>query len=339
MYIKRYTISALLLISFVGWYVYAYITQDKISIDFFGIPMPSLSVALWVIIPLLVLYVASVAHMAFYSLIGSFKLRKYEKDYEKIIDAIVDAYLGKKNRSYTFKTERYKLLGKLLDKTTIFPVGNIIGETNNEKIDSVLKAIEDIKNGEVVDLKKYNLLSQNELVIQNERNRYKKGAITADSILSNCTKYDDSLCKEVYVDFVKTASLHAIEKYKAYLTKESLYVILSRINAEENTLEISNDSLISLLKKLDLTKDDYIEISSVLSKSGMIPEQRMKLFETLSNENEDAMDAYLFTLFDLEMLAPADEILENSQPDEFKNFKAYRALKECNKNFSIYLFV
>jgi len=39
------------------------------------------------------------------------------------------------------------------------------------------------------------------------------------------------------------------------------------------------------------------------------------------------------------LLAPADEILENSQDDEYVNFKAYRALKACNKNFNINLFV
>ena len=70
-----------------------------------------------------------------------------------------------------------------------------------------------------------------------------------------------------------------------------------------------------------------------------MPEQRIKLFETLSNEKEEATDAYLFTLFDLEMLAPADEILESSQATEFVHFKAYRALKECNKNFNINLFI
>lgn len=71
----------------------------------------------------------------------------------------------------------------------------------------------------------------------------------------------------------------------------------------------------------------------------MIPEQRIKLFEMLSDENEEIIDAYLFTLFDLEMLSPANAILDNSQPTEYQNFKAYRALKESGHNFSIYLFV
>jgi hypothetical protein len=293
---------------------------------------------MWVSVPLLLLYLASVAHMAFYSLLGSFKLRKYEKDYEKIIDSIVEAYLGKKERNYTYKTQRYKLLGSLVDNTNLFPKNELVGSTNNEKINNVIKLIDDIKNGEVVDLKKYSLLPSNPMIIQNERNRYKKGDLSAETILSHSDKYDEVLCKEIYIEFVKTAQLYSIEKYKSFLTKESLFELLARINGDENTLEISNESLISIFKVIDLDKKDYLKISSALS-LGMIPEQRMKLFESLSDENEDAMDAYLFTLFDLELLAPADEILENTQSDEYLNFKAYRALKECNKNFNINLFV
>ncbi|MEA3370426.1 MAG: hypothetical protein U9Q40_03730 [Campylobacterota bacterium] len=338
MYIKRYTIASLILMALVGWYVYAYVTQDTIGIELFGILLPSLSVAVWVIIPLFVLYVASVLHMSFYSMLGGFKVRKYDKDYEKIIDAIVDAYLNKAVRNHAFKTPRYKLLGKLLDETTLFLKGDVAPTTDNEKINSVIKAVDSIKNGDVVDLKAYSLLSTNQLVIQNERNRYKKGDISSEDILSRSEKYAQELCEEVYSDFAKTASLNSLEKYKKFLTKDSLLEILSRINADENNIEISNESLMVLFSGLDFQLKDYLEVSRALSR-GMIPEQRIKLFETLSTTNEEAMDAYLYTLYDLEMLQPANEILDISQPNEYQNFKAYRALKECNKHFSIELFI
>lgn len=338
MHIKKYTIAALALIVLTGWYVYAFITQESVSIELFGIALPSLSIAMWVIVPLVLLYVASVIHMLFYSFMGNLKLRKYEKDYEKIVDSIVDAYLGKENRSHTFKTDRYKLLGALVDNATIFPVGELDTNIDNKKISEVLELINKIRSGEVVDLKKYSLPSFNQLAIQNERNRYKKGDISAEDIISHSNKYDESLCKDVYVDFVKEAPLSAIEKYKKYLTKEALFEILSRVNAEKNTLEVSNDSLISLFDELALSSSDYIKASQKLSK-GMIPEQRIKLFETLSNQNENIFEAYLFTLFDLEMLAPVKEILDNSQDNEYIQFKAYSSLRECGKHFDINLFI
>ena len=338
MYIKRYTIAAFILVILVGWYIYSFITQERISIDFFGVVLPSLSIAVWVVIPLVIFYIASVMHMAFYSMLGSLTHRKYDKDYERLVDAIVNAYLGKEDRHHSFKTSRYDLLGLIVDNTTVFPNDTLKADTSNEKINTVIKLIQDIKNGEVVELKKYSLSSNNPLVIQNNRNRYKSDIISAEDILSSSDKYDEKLCKEAYIDFVKIAPVYAIENYKNSLTKEALYVILSRVNADENSLEISNETLIMLFNCLDLTVKDYINISSSLSIQ-MLPEQRIKLFETISEDNEDAMEAYIFTLFDLEMLEAADEILEISQPDEYLNFKSYRALKECNKNFNINLFV
>ena len=339
MYIKRYTIAALILMGLLGAYVFSYVTQESMTLDFFGIPLPALSIAVWVVVPVGILYLASVVHMSFYSLLGSIKLRKYEKDFDKIIDAIVEAYLGKKSRSHTFKTERYTLLGTLLENTALFPLGNATELTGNEKIDGVLKIIESVKAGEIVDLKPFNLRNENELVLQNKRNKYKKGELTAETILSNGTKYADVLREEAFVDYVKTTAFSNIEKYKTLLTKESLYSIIARVNADEYTLDMNTEELLVLVKTLEFTNKEFIKLSSVVAKGGMIPEQRIRLFEMLSDENEDAIDAYLYTLFDLEMLAPVDEILDNAQDDEYQNFKAYRALKACNKNFSIELFV
>ena len=339
MYLKRYTVAAFIWIGLVGWYVYAYVTQTTVNIDFFGIPLPALSVALWVILPLVVLYLASVAHMAIYSMLGNFRLRKYDKDYEKIIDEIADTYLGKQERHYTFKTARYKLLGTLLENSIIYPKGDVRDKIKNEKIEKVIEAIETIKNGEVADLKRFNLRMDNELVIQNTRNMFKKGDLKAEDILSNEEKYSEDLRKEVYLEYIKTAPLANIEKYKVYLTKETLNTILSRINADENSLHIPNEDLVSLVESVEIDKKDFIELSMLLANAHMIPEDRIKLFEVLSEKNEDAIDAYIFTLYDLGMNSPADAILDNSQKDEYQNFKAYRALKECAKNFNIDIFV
>lgn len=338
MQIKKYTIASLIFIALVGWYVYAYITQESIGLDLFGVPLPSLSIALWVVVPLVILYFLSVLHIVFYSFVGTLKVRKYEKDYEKIMDSIIDSYLGKDDKIYTYKTPRYKLLGAIVHNSMLFPTANLTSDTENEKLNKVLKIIEDLKNGEVVELKQYSLKSNNKLVSINNRNKYVKGILTAEKILSKFENFDKDLCEDAYVDFVKLSPLYAIEKYKQFLNKKSLFEILFRVNAVEDRLEISNDSLITMFKSLELDAKDYINISKALS-TGFSPEQRIKLFEKLSDEDEKVMEAYLFTLFDLEMLEPTVEILQNSQPDEFINFKAYSALKQCNKNFDISLFI
>ncbi|MEA1892003.1 MAG: hypothetical protein U9N33_04750 [Campylobacterota bacterium] len=338
MYIKRYTVASFILIALVGWYVYAYITHETMSIDFFGLALPSLPTAAWVIVPLVVFYIVTVMHMAFYALLGSLRLRKYDKDYEKLIDAISDAYLSKIDRNHQFKTPRYKLLGSIMDNTTLFPTKTLGVNTQNEKLDAILRLIDKIKSGEVVDLKKYALKPENVLVIQNNRNRYKNDELSATVVLGDFKNYDSNFVNEVYADFVKKATLNLIEEHKSFLTKEALFSIISRVNASENTLEISNAEIVSFIDILDLNTQELIEISDILSVN-MIPEQRMKLFETLSDKREDAIEAYLYTLFDLEMLSPARDFLYNTQDDEYQNFKAYLELKESGKNYNIKLFV
>ena len=338
MYIKRYTVGATMLIALVGWYVYVYISQDSTSFEFFGIPLPNWPIAVWVVIPLVLLYLASVFHMAFYAVLSSIKLRKYDKDFERVIDAIADAYLAKAERNNVYKTPRYKLLGSIIDSTTLSPTKTLRANTQNDKLDAVINLIDDVRKGEVVDLRKYNLKSTNPLVIQNDKNRYKKGDLNAENILKYSSRYDSSLVEEAFNDFVKTASISAIKDNKSFLTKDSLFVIIGRINAQENGLKLTNEELLELIEVLNLNTKELIELSVALS-SNMLPDQRMKLFETLSEKREDAMEAYLFTLFDLEMISLADEILANSQQGEYENFKAYSALKECGKNFNINLFI
>ena len=339
MRLKRYTVAAFVWMGLVGWFVYGFVTSDSLSINLFGRELPEMPIALLVVIPLFVLYLASMAHMWFYSLLESFKERRYEKDFEKLVDAIVDAYLGKAERHYDFKTDRYKLLGMLLENTQLKPLKDIAGTTNNEKIDTILEVLNKIEAGEVVEMKQYKLRSENELVIANNRNRYKKGEISAQKVLSEPEKYSEVLCKEVFEEYIETAPLSEIEKYKHFMTPKALNTLFGRINADEHRLELPSAKLIELINMLDLDEKDFITISKTLSNSDMLPEQRMELFEMLSAQNDKATDAYLYTLYDLEMVSKAAETLEILPKDEHKNFRAYKALKECGHNFNIDMFV
>jgi hypothetical protein len=338
MHIKRFTIASLLYIAFIGWYISTFVSDGTTSVNLFGIVMPSMSNSIWVMLILLVLVIGAIAHISFYSVVETLQLRRYEKDYEKIIDAISDAYLGKENRTHIFRTPRYSMLGNLIDNSRVFPNNINSNSIDDEKIRTTLKAIEDVRDGKVVDLKKMSLSIDNPLVVQNDRNRYKNGSLSVKDFLSHPEKYNAELLAEIYIDCAKTGSLKDIESYKSFLTKEALFYILARVNADENTLEISNEVLLSLFDMLKLNKQDYLDVAASMS-CCMIPEQRMKLFESLSDKNEEALDSYLYTLYDLEMLSPANAILDISQPDEFLNFKAYRALKESDEHFNINLFV
>ena len=341
MYIKRYTIASFILMVVIGWYVYAYVpgAQGSVSVPLFGVNLPPVNIALLVVIPMLLLYIASVGHMAFYSMIGGFKLKKYDKDYNKLIDALCDAFLSKEDREHEFKTDRYRLLGKVVDNSKIFPQTEKLLDIENEKLKNIIELIHKVKQGEVVNLKKLNLSPTNPLVVQNNLNRYKSGELSAEEILINAKNYDEKFLKEVFKDFVKEASGEKImQYYKEFITKEALETIIERVASDENGIDLSADEIVELILSVDPSQDEYIKYSKMLGK-GVMPEVRLKVFEILSEKDDKATPAYLYTAFDLEMMDLANEILDSSQPDEYKNFRAYKALKECNKNYNIDLFI
>ncbi|MFA5215506.1 hypothetical protein [Sulfuricurvum sp.] len=336
MQLKRYTIASLILILLVGIAAYS-ISNDSISFDLLGMHFPNLPIAFWVIVPLLVLYIASMLHMMIYALVGNFKLRRLSKDNEKMIDALRDALLGVSERNYVYKTEAYKLIGKLIDNSLLLPF-NTLRSIGNEKIDEALQLMRDVNEKKKVDIKKFHLSNTTSIAIQNNLNRFERGDIDADRILSRSEGYGEIVSAKAYETYVQSASVGSILKYKHLFTKSSLLDFVQRINAAENGIEMGNEELVSLLSGLKLTNEDYIDVSDAMSKN-MLPEQRIRLFEMLSEKNDDAMEGYLFTLYDLQMIDTANEILNNTSKDDYQIFKAYRDLKRANKHYDIAIFL
>ncbi|MDA3945775.1 MAG: hypothetical protein PF439_03740 [Helicobacteraceae bacterium] len=337
MYLKRYTAAAFILMALIGSYFYISFPNEKLALTIVGINLPSLSIAILIVLAMFVLYISSVGHMLYYSIVASFKMRKFRKDSEIFVESITDALLGRIERNHVYKTDRYSIFGRILDVSRL-DVLEDIAETGDEKLDQTIELLKKIKNGEPVDLKKYRLSHNNPLVIKNDLNAYHAGDISEEQILNSADRYSEELVSLAFMNYAKTAPLQQIEKYKAFLTKPVLFNIVARVNADENILDISTDHLISLFSELEITEEGYINLSATLS-NNMLPDERIKLFKQLSDENEIAIPAYLYTLFDLEMIAPAEEILENSQADEYTYFKAYKALKDCHQNFAIELFI
>lgn len=336
MYLKRYTLGTLALMLFIGWYISQFLGYNQSeSISFFGVHLPALPVAVLVLFPVFVLYVVSVLHMTYYSLKSFFKLRNYQKDYTMLVDMIMDELLNK-DHHYHFKTQPYKLLAKVLENTSM-TIDDNIELTENEKVNTVLNMLSDIKAGKVVDLKKFNLDTTNPIMVQNQKNRMMNLDLNPEEILSKSEKYSQDIIEKAYINYVAQAPMYAIEKYQEFITKDALFIILARVNSEENTLEVSNESLLDLIERLELKKSDYMSISKELS-IHMIPEQRIKLFEELSQKDEEANDAYFYTLLDLEMVEKAKECLDSVGPDDAMKFRAYLDLKESGHNYNINLF-
>ncbi len=336
MQLKRYSIASLILMILVAAAVYS-IDNESISFDLLGMHFPNLPVAFWVVVPLIIMYLASLLHMGVYALVGNFKLRRLNKDHEKMIDALRDSLLGVHERNYVYKSDAYKLMGKLIDNALILPYETlrIIG---NEKIDEALELMRNVKEKKKVDIKKFHLATHTSIMIQNNLNRFERGEIDADSILSRPESYGEIVCAKAYESYVKTASVGSIMKFKHLFTKASLVDFIQRVNADENGIQITNEELVTIFSTLKLHSNDWIDFSAAMSKN-MLPEQRIRLFEMLSENNDDAMEGYLYTLYDLQMIDTANEILNNTAHTDYLIFKAYRDLKRANKHYDIAIFL
>ncbi len=336
MQLKRYTIASLILMILVAAAVYS-IDNGSISFDLLGMHFPNLPVAFWVVVPLVIMYVASLLHMGVFALVGNFKLRRLNKDHEKMIDALRDALLGVGERNYAYKSDAYKLMGKLIDHSVILPY-ETLRAVGNEKLDEALELMRDVKENKKVEIKKFHLASNTSIMIQNNLNRLERGEIDADAVLSRPDSYGEVVCAKAFESYVKTASLGSVLKFKHLFTKASLVDFIARVNAAENGIQTTNEELVSLLQSIKLDANDWIDLSAAMSKN-MLPEQRIRLFEMISEHNDDAMEGYLYTLYDLQMIDTANYILNNTANNDYQIFKAYRDLKKANKHYDIAIFL
>jgi hypothetical protein len=334
MYIKRYSIAALLLIFVIGWFVYGFVSKESIHIELMGIVLPSLPAAVWVALAMLLLYAGTLVHMLFYSVVGSVRLRKYEKDYAHLLDAVADAFLQKEARHHVFKTERYALMGEIADHTRMLPEAELDG-LDHPKLAAIVQAILAIEKGESADLKRFNLPSDNPLVRQNQINQLSEGKLEAESVLSKPERYDAAIHALAFEQLSVFAPLHVLEKYRAFMTFKAALSIVNRINAEENTLSVPNATVVDFITRIEgLSSLDYLYLGVVMGEH-MLPEQRIAVCELLSDNDEKALDGYLFTLFDLEMVDRAKELLHMTAENEYVLFKAYADLKACNKHYDV----
>ncbi|MEA3372479.1 MAG: hypothetical protein U9Q62_02190 [Campylobacterota bacterium] len=336
MHIRQYTIATIIFMIIMGWYTFAFITQESATIDLFILHL-TLPVAFWVVVPVLLFYFASVFHMLYYWIVLRLRLRQFKSDFAKLTEAISDAYLGKANRNTLYKTERYKLLGKLIDRSIMIPSDTLL-EVGEEKIDSTLSLLNAVRNGESIELKKVQLDKNNPIVVNNLINRIENGDMKAANILSKSDAYSEEVCAKAFDLMVPDQPLYELEKYKSHMSKATLFNLMKHIGVDKNKLEVSNESMITMISEHTLDEDEFVALSKILSKS-LLPDQRIKIFEMLYDKNDEATAAYLYTLFDLEMIELADEVLNQVRPDEYMAFRAYRDLKAVNKHYVIDLFV
>jgi len=334
MRLKRYIFFSFLLMVLVGGIVYSQIDHNY-TFNILGIPV-TLPVAVWIVIPMFIMFLASFFHMAYYSFINFMKLKRYKKDYSVIVDSLAHSLI-REPRSHQYRTQEAQNIGEVSDHSHIIPQDFKIA-TKEEKLKRVLEYVKDIQNGIYVEIEEYQLSPKNPLLIKNIYNRLKEEPTYSGVVLKNCQEFPQDLCEEALLIYMSFSDISKIKDYAKVFTFNTLLSLIQI--AEKNQMELHYQDILYILQESGMKIDEkgYIQLAMRVKKV-LPPDDRLKLFGILKDLDEKSEGAYVYTLLDLEMLDKAREFLETTGENELLEFKAYLDLKRCKRDYPLELFL
>ena len=329
-----YIIASIILMSIVGIFIYT-INPDNYTVSQFGISI-TIPVAVWIVLPMLALMIASIVHMMFYGTKNFFKFKKWERETETLDNALYWSLLHEP-KIHKFNVPLFKKRASLLSVSSVTVDGAVDDIT--DKLRSALTLVTEINRGEYVDLKAKKLQkalsSTNPLVIQNLKNRLLKDEHFAEELIQSKEAYSEEIFDEALKTFSLKTTFPKAERYAKVYTKENFFLLLSRIEKEEDlglTQRVLDTFIVALSSKLNC--GDYLRIATLMINQ-LLPDENLKLWREYQDKYSDAQIAYLYLLFDYEMIEKAGEYLDEQDEKDFVRFRALFDLKQEHKKYKI----
>ncbi len=327
-----YIFAALTLGAIIGALTYT-INPNNYLVELMGINF-NFPIAVWVVLPMFVLLIFTIFHMLFYSLKSYFKLKKWQRDAATLDDALYWS-LVHEPKEQKYMMEEVKSSAVLLGKSSLNILDSVEGL--NPRLSKVVNIINKIKNGVYVDLKEHKMAKVfnegNPHLIQNRLNRLETDNEFVEEVMKSSTKFSKMVQGRALEIFARKETFYKARKYAKIFDAENLLIMLSRVNHEEDmglTTEVLNDFVAGL--KLSCT--DFVKIANVTKKQ-FTPDQNLALFKGYQLENPKAQNAYLYLLFEYELLDEVKVYLEEQEEDEFIKFRALYELKQEDKKFKL----
>jgi len=335
MKIGLYTVFALLFVIATSVAVYM-INAGTFSFDVFGIHLPKLPIAVWVAIPVALLAVASILHMAYYSTKNFFNVRKWRSDAKKLEDSVYWSLIGEPT-AVNYSNEDVRKSMAMLSEAILTPNSYESSELSL-RIKEVAKVVVKINSGEYVDLKSQkfskHLSENNYLKEKNDFNHLEADSQFALKVIDFKDKYSETLVQKALDKVVESQDFYTLKKYAKDLGKERFFKLLDRALNSKEDIGLNLEMLKSFIAEYDLECNDYCKVVKV-ALSKFEPDDNLELFKELSAKDEDAMPSYLYLLFKYEMLDKVKDILDESSEEEYKAFKAFYTLKKGKYNYKI----
>jgi len=330
MKVGLYSFAALVMIVIVGGLVYS-INPSYYRLEMVNINLP---IAAWVILPMLLLYFFTLAHMLFYGIKNYFLLKKWHRDTNTLEDALYWS-LVHEPKEQNYMIDEVKSVSILLGKASIDISDNIEGLS--PRLARVVNIINKIKNGQYIDLKEEKMSKVfspgNPILIQNRLNCLESDDEFVEGVMKATSEYSDIVQKEALQIFATKADFVKARKYAKVFDIPNFMAMLARITPHEK-LGLTIEILSEFMEALELKCEDYIKVARI-TKKHFKPEENLSLFRNYQKEEERAQNAYLYLLFEYELIEQASNYLDEQEEDEFIKFRALNTLKKEHSKYKL----
>lgn len=321
MKLKQYAILSLIYIALVGIFFYLE-NSSYYTLKVFDYEL-NLPISLWFIMPTALLFVISLLHMMFFSACSYIAKYKGKNEKKRTLSLLKNLILNKKSK-IPFSSHEFYLIQKFINQSRLINIPNV--DTDEEGIQKSISLVQDINDGMFrSDTDKFGLEKDNKLNIKNYSNRIKSERGFASVVLTKYENYNQETIKEAFLSVVQNEEEKVIKETldKIEIDKNMAFALLER----KIKLNISLKDTIFILRKSSFNSDDFIKIAKKWIED-YSPDKILDLFESISSEIDDSVDAYIYVLLELELLDKAKEFIESSDSKYSKQFKLYLKIKE-----------
>ena len=295
----------------------------------------TLPIALWLIIIVLVFFVCTLVLFGANFIQELLKSYHTKNDFNKLIMQISEQALHKTVPQRIYKNSHIALLSKVFGRFILMPKVDS-KKCLESKVDKLIQDYESIINGEVVELKHYDLEKDNQLSIQNNKNRIRNDKKFAFSMLEKdeCDELKDFAITQI----LESSDKKELEKFFTSgvalkpLHKDALLKALTREHEKLDT-----NLIVTSLKQVKFTQSDYLQFAKN-SKQILEPDRWYKLFENLASNDEMADIALFYVMLELEMIDRVRERRSLYGKDELRFIDAYLDLRDSSKHYSLDIF-
>jgi hypothetical protein len=327
-----YTFATTVLMMIVGALAYT-VNADHYVVEFMGVNL-NFPVAAWLVLPMFVLFVFTFFHMLVYGLKNHFILNRWKKDAQTLDDALYWALLNES------KDQKY-LIDDISKSAALLSHGNLQMKDGmpelNARLTKITGILQKIQNGEYVDLKEHKLAKVfnegNPYLIQNRINRLEADGKFVEEVMKSSSSFSQPVQQKALEIFASQENFFKARQYAKVFDMKNFLVMLKRVNQEED-MGISQEILKDFIDHINPTCSDFLRIADITKKL-FTPDENLALFFSYQTKNPKAQYAYLYLLFEYELMDEIGRYLDEQEDSEFMRFRALYTLKKSNERYQL----